>query len=147
MLFFLLPVGVDYRTERLPIVTFSLMGSCVLIHLWSMILWFTSMDSYEWWLHTFWLAPATLKPYQFVTTLFVHADIFHLLGNMIYLFLFGACVEDLLGRGRFLFLYLLFRAYPDVSRPFQLAHSPGRRFRSDLDLHGCVSRPDAQKPD
>ena len=33
MFFIILPVGVDYRTDRLPMVTFSLMGGCVLVHL------------------------------------------------------------------------------------------------------------------
>jgi membrane associated rhomboid family serine protease len=39
--------------------------------------------------------------------MFVHAGFFHLFGNMIYLFLFGCCVEDLVGRARYLVFYLL----------------------------------------
>ncbi len=39
--------------------------------------------------------------------MFVHAGIFHLLGNMIFLFLFGSCVEDLIGRVRFAVFYLV----------------------------------------
>jgi membrane associated rhomboid family serine protease len=38
--------------------------------------------------------------------MFVHAGIFHLLGNMIFLFLFGCCVEDIIGHWRFLVYYL-----------------------------------------
>jgi membrane associated rhomboid family serine protease len=38
--------------------------------------------------------------------MFVHAGIFHLLGNMIFLFLFGSCVEDMIGRLRFAIYYL-----------------------------------------
>src|SRR5439155_21914168 len=37
----------------------------------------------------------------------VHAGFFHLLGNMLFLFLFGCCVEDMIGRWKFLALYLL----------------------------------------
>ena len=41
-----------------------------------------------------------------VTHMFVHAGILHLLGNMVYLWVFGDNVEDRLGHGRFLVLYL-----------------------------------------
>ena len=42
-----------------------------------------------------------------VTSQFVHGGLFHLLGNMLYLWIFGNNIEDLLGRVRFLFFYLL----------------------------------------
>jgi len=49
------------------------------------------------------LAPlATLVTYQFL-----HADIGHLLGNMIFLWVFGDDVERALGRARFLVFYLV----------------------------------------
>ncbi|MEV4616406.1 rhomboid family intramembrane serine protease [Kitasatospora sp. NPDC049258] len=41
-----------------------------------------------------------------LTSLFVHAGWLHLLGNMLFLFVFGPGVEDRLGRARFLLLYL-----------------------------------------
>jgi membrane associated rhomboid family serine protease len=47
-------------------------------------------------------ALATLVTYQFL-----HADITHLLGNMIFLWVFGDDVERALGRGRYLAFYLL----------------------------------------
>lgn len=46
--------------------------------------------------------PATL-----VTSLFLHGSIAHLLVNMLFLWVFGAAVEDRLGPGPFLGLYLL----------------------------------------
>lgn len=42
-----------------------------------------------------------------VTTLFVHAGWLHLLGNMLFLWVFGNNVEDRFGRTRFLLFYLL----------------------------------------
>jgi membrane associated rhomboid family serine protease len=47
-------------------------------------------------------ALVTLATYQFF-----HADIVHLLGNMIFLWVFGDDVERVLGRARFLVFYLL----------------------------------------
>lgn len=50
-----------------------------------------------------WVPPAlTLVTYQFV-----HADIGHIFGNMIFLWVFGDDVEEALGRGRYLLFYLL----------------------------------------
>lgn len=41
-----------------------------------------------------------------ITALFLHGGILHLLGNMVFLFVFGDNVEDRLGRMRFLLFYL-----------------------------------------
>jgi membrane associated rhomboid family serine protease len=54
-----------------------------------------------------WLIPAQSFWWTYLTSMFVHAGFFHLLGNMIFLFLFGSCVEDLIGRTRFAIFYLL----------------------------------------
>jgi membrane associated rhomboid family serine protease len=42
-----------------------------------------------------------------LTSMFVHGGLFHLAGNMLYLWIFGDNVEDRLGRFRFLVFYLL----------------------------------------
>jgi membrane associated rhomboid family serine protease len=42
-----------------------------------------------------------------VTSMFLHGGLFHILGNMWYLWLFGDNVEDAMGRARFLVFYLL----------------------------------------
>jgi rhomboid family protein len=42
-----------------------------------------------------------------LTSMFLHGGILHLLGNMLFLWIFGANVEDATGRPRFLLFYLL----------------------------------------
>jgi membrane associated rhomboid family serine protease len=42
----------------------------------------------------------------FITSTFLHGGWFHLLGNMLYLWVFGDNVEDRLGRGGYLLFYL-----------------------------------------
>jgi len=47
-----------------------------------------------------------LHPLQWLTTNFLHSDIFHLLGNMLFLWVFGLVVEGRLGSLKMLGLYL-----------------------------------------
>ena len=42
-----------------------------------------------------------------LTSMFLHAGLFHLVGNMLYLWIFGTNVEDVMGQGRFLLFYTL----------------------------------------
>ena len=54
-------------------------------------------------------APAAQEPLIFAsvfTAMFVHGSLGHLLGNLIYLLVFGNNVEDRLGHGRFVVFYL-----------------------------------------
>jgi membrane associated rhomboid family serine protease len=46
-------------------------------------------------------------PVTAITSMFMHADWFHLGGNMLFLWIFGNNVEDALGKVRFLLFYLL----------------------------------------
>ncbi|MGJ7490385.1 rhomboid family intramembrane serine protease [Variovorax sp. ZT4R33] len=52
-------------------------------------------------------ADAAFKPWTWVTAAFLHGSTGHLLGNMLFLFLFGFSVELALGRGTYLAFYLL----------------------------------------
>lgn len=106
-MFFILPVGVDYQTQRFPIITFILMGLNTLIHIVAMVLQFKFPDQFDWWMQHLWLTPASSPWYSYFTCMFVHGGIFHLLGNMVYLFLFGCFVEDHVGRWRYLAFYLV----------------------------------------
>jgi membrane associated rhomboid family serine protease len=45
--------------------------------------------------------------FSFLTYAFLHADIFHLGGNMLFLWVFGDNIEDAMGHLRFLLFYLL----------------------------------------
>jgi membrane associated rhomboid family serine protease len=52
--------------------------------------------------------PGGLPPSLTLSTyMFLHADVVHLLGNMIFLWVFGDNVEEAMGRMRFLVFYLL----------------------------------------
>jgi len=98
----------NYRTERLPIVTFSLIGINTLILLITYICSLSTDGESDLWVYQhLWLIPANCSWCAPLTSMFVHEGIMHLLGNMIFLFLFGSCVEDLIGRLRFAIFYLM----------------------------------------
>lgn len=44
-------------------------------------------------------------PWQFVTTMFMHADFQHLLFNMLGLWMFGSALEQIWGKNKFIFFY------------------------------------------
>lgn len=52
------------------------------------------------------------------TSMFLHGGLFHILGNMLYLWIFGNNVEDTLGRVRFLLFYLLGGIAATVAQTF-----------------------------
>jgi membrane associated rhomboid family serine protease len=54
-----------------------------------------------------WNIETPLRFIPLLTHLFLHGGWFHLLGNMLYLWIFGEGVEDALGSARFLLLYVV----------------------------------------
>ncbi len=67
----------------------------------------------------------TLVPEEltYVTYAFLHGDILHLGGNMLFLWVFGDNVEDALGHFRFLIFYLLCAAFAAAFHGFMAAES------------------------
>ena len=61
-----------------------------------------------------------------VTYAFVHGDLWHLAGNMVFLWVFGDNVEDALGHGRYLVFYLATAAAGGLAHAamMPLAHGP-----------------------
>jgi membrane associated rhomboid family serine protease len=56
------------------------------------------------------LGPGMLHPPAMITpatSLFLHADVLHLAGNMLFLWVFGDNVEDAMGSARFVLFYML----------------------------------------
>jgi membrane associated rhomboid family serine protease len=100
-----------FRLPHRPIVTWSLIGVNFLVFL------ISGGESGEA-IYYFGLIPAALHgdvdvpggvtpAVTLVTYMFLHADIIHILGNMIFLWVFGDNVEEAMGRLRFLIFYLL----------------------------------------
>ncbi len=63
--------------------------------------------------------PGAISPYlSLITYQFLHADVVHLIGNLIFLWVFADNIEDSLGRWRFLAFYLLIGAFAALAFVF-----------------------------
>lgn len=103
----LFPIGDDNSTRRtVPVVTYGLIALNV-------IFFFVEMSGGEPFIRQWSVVPRRLVENpagDFVTiftSMFMHGGWMHLLGNMLYLWIFGDNVEDRMGHAKFLLFYLL----------------------------------------
>lgn len=96
-----LPVEQWNPRVRRPVVTVALIVACTLVFLWQLGV------GLEQSVQIGGLYPAQMTLFTLVSSMFLHGSLWHLFGNMYFLWLFGDNVEDRLGRGRALLLYLL----------------------------------------
>lgn len=68
-------------------------------------------------------APLSLGVPTLFTSMFLHGGWTHLLGNMLYLWIFGDNIEDRMGHGRFLVFYLLGGVVAAVAQVLTSPHS------------------------
>jgi membrane associated rhomboid family serine protease len=103
-----LPIGDENPTRRVPIVTIVLIVANVAVF----FLWQIQVGM-ERSVALAALVPAELRPVSvpgvehLFTSMFMHGSLFHLAGNMWFLWIFGDNVEDELGRIRFIVFYFL----------------------------------------
>jgi membrane associated rhomboid family serine protease len=113
-----LPLYDDNPTTRLPVITGGLIAACSAVFLWQLGLGESAAEDAT---LSYGMVPAVLFGYAelpshlqavppaatLLTSMFLHGGLLHLLGNMLYLWIFGKGVESSLGPSRFLILYLL----------------------------------------
>lgn len=98
----LIPVGTDRRQRHTPWVNYTLVGLNVLFYLLTASRVGQPLDN----IRLLFLQPASPSMTQFFSYQFLHADVMHLAGNMLFLYVFGNAVEDRLGSVGYLFFYL-----------------------------------------
>lgn len=110
------PVHDDNPVGRIPFLTVGLIAACVLAFLWQRSL----GDQGPIAAYALGVIPAVLFEHKVLpdelivvppwatvfTSMFLHGGWMHLLGNMLYLWVFGKNVEDAMGHIRFLLFYL-----------------------------------------
>ena len=113
----MIPLRDDNPSTSKPFVTITFVVMCVLVFLWQ----FSLGDAGQRAIYALGVIPAVLLGGQHLppelqvvpatatifTSMFMHGGWMHLIGNMLYLWIFGDNVEDSMGHGRYLVFYLL----------------------------------------
>ncbi len=103
-----IPIGTDRPCKRPTLVTYWLVGVCVIVFIAGLALKRNDPGEYNRLMDLLMLHPveARFRWWQLFSYQFLHATWMHLLGNMLVLFVFGPPVEDRFGRLGFLAFYL-----------------------------------------
>ena len=114
----MIPLRDENPVASTPLVTWALVAACVLTFLWQLSL---GVQGFNRALFSLGVIPAVLLGHAqlppeiaivpaaatAVTSMFLHGGWLHLIGNMLYLWIFGDNIEDRMGRVRFLLFYLV----------------------------------------
>ena len=110
------PIHDDNPTRITPYVTYVLLSACVLVFFWQISL----GDAAQQAVYSFGVIPSVLFASKSLpveleilpawltifSSMFLHGGWMHLIGNMLYLWVFGNNVEDAMGHRRFIVFYL-----------------------------------------
>lgn len=132
----MIPLRDSARSRRRPVVTLALVVANVYVFLQEIVLPPPALLSL---FRTYGVVPAEIGPPERVVSLladgrldallplltatFLHGGWLHLLGNMLYLWVFADNVEDRLGRPRFLLFYLLAGVLANYAQVLAAPHS------------------------
>ena len=106
----LLPIDVEGPVIRKPVATYTLIALNAIVYL------FTTYQSGFMQISQHWIDKLSFIPilllnpsqwYRLISSMFLHANIFHILFNMYFLYIFGREVESILGRWRYITLYIV----------------------------------------
>ncbi len=126
----MIPLHDDNPTTRFPFVTIGLIAASTLVFLWQRTL---PPGAAEQAVYSFGMIPAVLfgearlsadlvavpAMLSVLTSMFMHGGWMHLIGNMLYLWIFGNNIEDATGHGRFIAFYLLSGVAAAMSQALQ----------------------------
>jgi len=110
----MIPIRSTIKTEIFPFVNYALLAVNVLVFAYTLSL---TGETLEMFYHTHGIVPTkitTLEAYGFLdrtakyfSSMFIHENWIHVAGNLIFLYIFGNAIEDLLGHARYLLFYLV----------------------------------------
>jgi len=100
----MIPLRDVIPSRTTPGVTISIIAINIAIYLFGLFLTDRGRDSF---ILAFGLVPAYFTLVSVFTSMFVHGGLVHLIGNMLFLWIFGDNIEDRLGHGRFIAFYVM----------------------------------------
>ncbi len=106
----MIPIKDQIPTRRVPVVNYLLIIANILVFAWQWL----SGPNQEALVYQYAMIPGNLTSgldlgdvADIFTSMFMHAGLLHLGGNMLYLWIFGDNVEDSMGKGMYLVFYLV----------------------------------------
>ena len=139
----MIPLRDDNPTKLTPVVTIASIAACILVFLYQASL---PADSGDTFVFQYGAIPAllfgqadlpeTVVPIPayatLITSMFLHGGWMHLIGNMLYLWVFGNNIEDVMGHAKYTLFYLtcgilaaLSHALTDLSSPVPMVGASG----------------------
>jgi membrane associated rhomboid family serine protease len=100
----MIPLRDVIPSRTTPYITVTLIGLNVLAWFYELVL---PRDVLPLFLQVYGVVPADFTAPSLITSMFLHGSWSHIIGNMLYLWIFGDNIEDQFGHGRFLVFYLL----------------------------------------
>ena len=104
----MIPIKDDNPTQSTPFVTVTLIALNIVIFIYQLTMPQQQMAEFT---RHYAAIPEQISQgkqlYTIFTSMFMHGGLLHLLGNMLYLWIFGDNIEHICGHGRFLLFYLL----------------------------------------
>ena len=102
------PIATNLKLIRTPWATYAIIGTNIFIHL--IVTWNSNFAIPNEIARTLGFVPASFgdlsKSHTLVTCIFLHGDLIHLSGNMLFLVVFGRLVESEFGGSNFLTFYM-----------------------------------------
>ena len=103
------PISDINPSKSRPIVTYSIVAINIAVFVYEIVL--SARGDILEFIVEFALTPVHVVQgaalYTLVTSMFLHSGFMHVFSNMLYLYIFGDNVEDIMGRKRFILFYLL----------------------------------------
>jgi len=110
------PLKDENPSSILPYVNWLLILLSIVIFIWQLT---GGSAHYESVVENYGLSPSRIMLggayYTFLTSMFLHGDLLHIGGNMLYLYIFGDNVEDMCGHASYLAFYLICGFFASVA--------------------------------
>ena len=127
----IIPYNTDAPLYHRPVATVGLIAANTLVFLGLL-----GREDIEPWMLSF---GNGLHPVEWITSLFLHAGFGHLLGNMLFLWVFGLVIEGKLGWWRFLLVYLGLGAFESAVTQVSMLHETGYALGASGAIFGILA--------
>ena len=106
----MIPLRDDIRSEKRPWVNWGLMAACVGVFVYQTLTEYKDPKAGDVLVQTYGMIPQDIVSgrhlWTLITSMFLHGGFFHIIGNLLYLWIFGDNVEDAFGHFWYLVVYL-----------------------------------------